>query len=264
MIALGTESRSAVLHEAALALADAERDRAPVALLTRAIPDLTRAEAYEIAALRVAEIGRGIIGYKLGYTSAAMREQMGISEPNYGVLLAGSSVDQRDAVAMDGLIHPLVEPEVTFLLGRNLAGPNVGWEEAWDAVDIVFPSLEIVDTRYEDYSFTAFDNVADNSSAARFVLGDPVGRSQAGALTDVAVGLKHDDALTDAGSTGNAMGDPVLALAWLANALAEVGGQINAGEYVMTGGLTKAHAAHAGSCFSASFEGLGSVTARFL
>lgn len=256
-----TDSRSAMLRDAARALANAERTRAPVALLTRSIPNLTRDEAYAIAALRVAEIGRGTIGYKLGYTSAAMRAQMGIDEPNYGVLLEDSRVDQTDSVAMGDLIHPLVEPEVTFRLGRDLAGPGVDRDAAWNAIDTVYPSLEIVDTRYEAYSFTAFDNVADNSSAARFVVGDATARDSVGILTDMTVSLYHDSTQIDTGSTGNAMGDPVLALAWLANALGGTG--LKAGDYVMTGGLTKAHPARAGSCFSASFDGLGPVTARF-
>jgi 2-keto-4-pentenoate hydratase len=192
-----------------------------------------------------------------------MRAQMGIAEPNYGVLLEGSLVAAHEVVPSDRLIHPRVEPEVTFLMARDLAGADLGHAEAWEAVEAVFPSIEIVDTRYEDYAFTALDNIADNSSAARFVLGDRVEREAAGDLRAMTVRLEQDGAEIDRARGGDAMGDPVLALAWLANKLAESGRAISAGALVMTGGLTRAHAAPAGARFCASFDGLGTVAAQF-
>jgi 2-keto-4-pentenoate hydratase len=255
--------RALLLEAAAEALLEAERGRRPIAPLTRSIPDLSQSESYAIARLRIARAGAAPIGYKLGYTSAAMRTQMGIAEPNYGVLLEGSIVAQDETVPMERLIHPRIEPELTFLMGSDLAGPGIGREQAWEALEAVMASLEIVDTRYERYEFTALDNIADNSSAARLVLGDRIARDGAGDLRGVAVRLEEDGRQIDEGAGRDAMGDPVLALAWLANKLAETGSRIKAGELVMTGGLTRAHPAKAGSRFSASFDGVGTVAAQF-
>lgn len=216
-----------------------------------------------IARLRTAAMDCATIGYKLGYTSAAMRAQMGIAEPNFGVLLAGSRWPQEQTLPLGELIHPLLEPEITFLMGSDLTGPDVGRNDAWQAIEAIICSLEIVDTRYESYSFTAVDNISDNSSAARFVIGEWVGREAARDLQDVSVGLEQDGRPIDAGKGSDAMGDPVMALAWLANKLSETGSQILAGQLVMTGGLTKAHPAKAGFRFAASFSGIGTVAAQF-
>jgi 2-keto-4-pentenoate hydratase len=251
------------LQAAAEALVNAEKVRQPIAPLSLSMPDLNESEAYEIARRRTAAIGKTSIGYKLGYTSAAMRAQMGVTEPNYGVLLAGSEVPQNETVSLGELIHPLLEPEITFLMGRDLAGPEIGREEAWRAVAAVMGSLEIVDTRYESYKFSAVDNISDNSSAARFVLGDRIERNDTGDLGNVPVRFEKDGTQIEVGKGSDAMGDPVLALAWLANKLVECGSGIRAGELIMTGGLTKAHPAEAGSQFTARFEGIGAVTAQF-
>lgn len=227
------------------------------------MPDLTVEEAYEISRLRIAGNGLGAIGYKLGYTSAAMRQQMGISEPNYGILLAGSIIPDGKSIPMDELIHPLVEPEITFLLGSDLSGPDVDRDKAWEAIEAIMPSIEIVDTRYESYKFKAVDNIADNSSAARVVLGPMVKRDDAPDLRCVGVRLSQSGQTIDEGVGSNAMDDPVLALAWLANKLADTGSRLRAGELIMSGGLTRAHPAASGSVFSATFDGLGKVVAMF-
>ncbi len=260
---LATDARDGLLRQAALALVAAERDGRPIAPLTDDLPDLSVEEAYRIARLRTAAMARPTVGYKLGYTSAAMRAQMGVEEPNYGVLFEGSGGPDEQVADAGALIHPLVEPEISFLMRRDLAGPGVDRAQAWDAVEAVMPSLEVVDTRYLSYRFKAADNISDNSSAARFVTGAPVSRDDAGDLRDVAVILERDGERIDAGAGRDALGDPVLALAWLANALGRSGERIRAGDIVMSGGLTKAHAAQRGSRLSASFDALGQVAAIF-
>lgn len=255
--------RGALLAAAAQALALAEERRCPIAPLTNSLPELSEAEAYAIARLKIVSTGRSAVGFKLGYTSAAMRLQMGIAEPNYGVVLEGSVFTEDKPMSLDQLIHPRIEPELTLQMGCDLKGPGIGREAALDAIALVMPSLEIVDTRYERYAFTAFDNIADNSSAARLVLGNRIARDVAGDLRDVAVRLEEDGRQIDQGMGCDAMGDPVLAIAWLANKLAQVGSWIKAGDLVMTGGLTRAHPAKAGSRFMATFHGLGTVVAQF-
>jgi 2-keto-4-pentenoate hydratase len=252
-----------MLEQAASALLVAERLRRPIAPLSISIANLSELEAYRIAVQVRSMNGSAGVGYKLGYTSAAMRAQMNINEPNYGVLRQGSVVEQGGRVPIEQLIHPLVEPEITFLMARDLEGPGIDHDQAWQAVRTVYASLEIVDTRYESYQFKAADNISDNSSAARFVLGATVDRDRCPDLRSMAVRLAADGQPVDRGEGASAMGDPVLAVVWLANKLAAAGSRIKAGDLVMTGGLTRAYPAHPGSRFSASFDGLGTVDVRF-
>ena len=255
--------RPTQLARAAQALATAERDCVPIDPLSTQIPDLTVVEAYEIASLRTASMNRPIIGYKLGYTTEAMRRQMGVNEPNFGVLLEGSQLASGQRAPVGELIHPLVEPELTFLMGRELAAPDINREAAWDAVDVVYASLEIVDTRYRSYGFKAVDNIADNSSAARFVLGDGIGSKDITDIGSVQALLACDDVEVGRGKGADALGDPVLALLWLVRSLAANGERLKAGQFVMTGGLTAACNPRSGSRISASFSTIGSVAVQF-
>ncbi len=242
----------------------AERTRRPTALLSAGFPALDEADAYAIQAATLRRRGAPAVGFKLGYTSAAMREQMGIANPNYGVLT------EQHRLAVDGapidcarLIHPRVEPEIALRLGRELAGAGHDRASVSHHLDAVLPALEIVDTRYPEYRFTIVDNIADNSSSAGFVLGDALPWRDDIDLAVVAVALHADGQLLDEGHGGAAMGDPLLALAWLAGFLAPRGLSVPAGSIVLTGGLTRAFAAQAGQVFSARFEGLGTVKAAF-
>ncbi|MDR3475336.1 MAG: fumarylacetoacetate hydrolase family protein, partial [Devosia sp.] len=199
-----------------------------------------------------------VVGYKLGYTSAAMRAQMNITEPNYGVLTPTHAVpDPRSRVRAAELIHPLAEPEIALRLGRDIRGPDVTRAELVAAIDAVFPAIEIVDTRYHAYKFTAIDNIADNSSSARFILGPAQGIGFISALPECPVALRIDGQEVDHGFGRAAMDDPVLALLWLVNALGAKGVGLDTGAIIMTGGLTRAHRIAAGNVVEADFAGLG-------
>jgi len=151
-------------------------DRRAIPPLTEAWPSLTLANAYTIQSqligLHLAE-GANVVGAKLGFTSAAMRDAMGIAEPNYGwltnrMLLKGSSL------ALADLIHPRLEPEIAFRLKTPLRGPGVTPQHVMSATASIFAALEIVDSRFIDYRFRLPDNTADNSSAAALVCGSEV------------------------------------------------------------------------------------------
>jgi 2-keto-4-pentenoate hydratase len=250
---------SELQHALARRLVAAERTRTPIAPLTDEYPDLTLEAAYEIQALVLAARKGEHAGYKLGFTSAPMREQMGIAGPNHGRLTADMRVD-LEPIALSGLIHPRVEPEVAVLVERDLAGPGVSAPRARSSVRWAMPALEVVDSRFRDYRFRLPDNTADNSSAARFVLGEPQSLEDLD-LRYVEVVLDKDGERLDSGFGSNAMGDPLEAVAWLANALYERGATLEAGSVVLTGGLTRAHPA-GGTCV-ADFGRLGRVRARF-
>lgn len=242
----------------------AELSVLPTALLSEAHPDLVVDDAYAIQAATLGRRGAPAVGFKLGYTSAAMRAQMGIAEPNFGVLTEAHrlGVDGR-AIDRTRLIHPRVEPEIALRLGRELAGAGHDRASVSRHLDAVLPALEVVDTRYPDYRFTLVDNIADNSSSAGFVTGPAIAWEDGFDLGALEVELQVDGQPVDRGRGADAMGDPLLALAWLAGFLAARGQTVPAGAVVLTGGLTRAHPAERDQEIAASFGWLGRVQARF-
>ena len=253
-----TGEGSHLVAACAAALRHAETTGQTILPLTELESGLTIEIAYQIQATLRALDPAPVLGYKLGYTSAAMRAQMNITEPNYGVLTPAHVVsDPKGRVRAAELIHPLAEPEIALRIGRDLRGPNVTRAELVAAIDAVFPAIEIVDTRYHAYKFTAIDNIADNSSSARFILGPALGPETISALPNSPVTLRIDGAAVDHGFGRAAMDDPVLALLWLVNALGAKGIGLEAGAVIMTGGLTRAHPIAAGNVVEADFAGLG-------
>lgn len=245
-------------------LLEAQRSRTPIGPLTDAHPDLDMQDAYQIQDVLVDARGESRVGYKLGFTSAAMRQQMGIPGPNYGQLTRYMLVDADSGpIALSELIHPRVEPEVALLVEKDLAGPGLTRAQVYPAVRWAFGALEVVDSRFRDYRFRLEDNTADNSSSARFVLGPAVPLAAVPELRLVSALLWKDGRVVDSGVGANAMGDPIATVAWLANRLGEVGKSLEAGSVVLTGGLTRAHPVDMERTFVAEFGGLGVVKVHF-
>lgn len=254
----------AMAEDLSRSLLEAERARVPIPPLTDSHPDLTEQDSYQIQEALVAARGEPRVGYKLGFTSEAMREQMGIPRPNYGQLTQPMWVDaDAGPVGLSELIHPRVEPEVALLVERDLSGPGLTPAQVYPAVRWAFGALEVVDSRYEDYRFRAEDNTADNSSAARFVLGSPISLAMTPELRLVSAVLWRNGEIIDSGVGANAMGDPIRAVVWLANCLGEAGKVLEEGSVVLTGGLAKAHPVGGGGTFLAEFGGLGAAKIHF-
>jgi 2-oxo-3-hexenedioate decarboxylase len=242
-------------------LLDAEARREAVAPLTDAEPELTLEEAYriqdELLARRIAT-GAKVVGAKLGLTSRAKQQSMGVFEPIYAWLTDAMTVPPDAAIALDELIHPRAEPEIVFVLARDLAGPGVTGQEVLEATESVCGGIEIIDSRYADFRFTLPDVVADNASAARFVLGTQ--------RVPVDFDLRLEGCLLEldgevaATATGAAVcGHPAEAVAMLANALAAREKHLEAGWVVLTGGLTDAVPLAPGRHVDATFTRLGHV-----
>lgn len=219
------------------------------------------AEAYAIQgavlAPRMAR-GGGRGGWKLGYTSAVMRSQMGIAEPNYGPL-AHAMILADGAVISEGVTQPRVEPEIAAVLGRDLPrGSSI--DLVWSAVAEWRIAVEVVDSVWEDYRFDWALNTADGSSAAFVVLGEVIAWARDDDLPSLDVDLVIDGSVVGSGSADAAMGDPAVAVHWLVQREALV-----AGDVVITGGLTAAVPLQAGSTAGAfarrGGEILGAVSA---
>ena len=245
-------------------LLEAERTRTPIPPLTDEHPGLTVRDAYAVQRALVDAKGGETVGYKLGFTSGAMREQMGIAGPNYGRLTRPMQVDPDSGpIRLSGLIHPRVEPEVAVLVEKDLAGPGLTPARVCPAIHWAFGALEVVDSRFRDYRFRAEDNTADNSSAARFVLGLPVSLAAAPDLRLAGVVLWRDGRVVGSGVGADALGGPIRAVAWLAERLGKEGRALEAGSSVLTGGLTRAHPVGGGGTVLAEFGGMGTVKVHF-
>jgi len=244
----------------------ASETRTPIAPLTAEHVDLTMADAYAIQLANVAAVvtgGRRVVGRKVGLTSKAMQDQLGVSEPDFGTLLDDMVVLDGGAVAVDRLLQPRVEAEIGMLLGTDLAGPGVTLHDALASISRVVPALEIIDSRIADWKITLADTIADNGSSGLVVLGTaPI--SPAGIdlrLVGVLVALNGE--VVEHGLGYAALGHPAACLAWLANKLGEFGESLHAGDIVLPGSLHRSFDVSAGDTVTATFAGLGSVTVRF-
>lgn len=249
-----------VQDDLAAQLLAAEIGRTAIDPLTDEHPNLTVDDAYQIQNRIVAAkltSGGSIIGWKAGFTSRAMQKQMGVDQPNFGCLLESAIV--KSELSMDELIHPRVEPEIAFIMGRDLAGPGVTADQALAATRWVGPCIEVVDSRIKDYRFQAQDNIADNSSAARIVLGDSLFAPDDFDLRLLGVVLEKDGDVIETGAGAAALGHPARSVAWIANQLTEAGKLLREDQIVITGGLTAAPYVNRGEKVSALFDHLGPV-----
>jgi 2-keto-4-pentenoate hydratase len=214
------------------------------------VGDVVSAYAVQ-SALTARRLERGAtrIGWKLGYTSAVMREQMGIGEPNLGPLL-DTMRRSTGATVGDGLLQPKVEPEIALVLDRDVDRP-LSTQEALAACREAVVALEVVDSVWTAYAMDLEHNTADGSSAAHVVVGPPLPLD---VLEDVQVTLHHNGRAVGAGAGRDALGHPAAALAWLSSALAGRGEALREGDLVLTGGLTAAVALEPGDVVHAEFE----------
>ena len=182
--------------------------------------------------------GEHLVGVKLGLTSRAKQQRMGVDTPFVAWLTDAMVLPAGDPIPQQRLIHPRVEPEIVFVMGERLEGPGVTCAQAMAAVETVWGGAEVIDSRYRNFRFTAGDVVADNASSGAFVTG-PVGLHP----TELDLGLEAvlvevDGAVVDSATGAAVQGHPGEALALAANDLATRGHAIEAGWIVLTGGMT--------------------------
>jgi 2-oxo-3-hexenedioate decarboxylase/2-keto-4-pentenoate hydratase len=258
---------AALAEEAAERLDTARTDRAPISPLTRRHPGMDVADAYAIQQINLVRRlggGRTVIGHKIGLTSKPMQTLLGVEEPDFGYILDDMILSDGSSVPRDRFCAPRVEPEVAFLLREPLRGPGVTAADVRAATEAVAVALEVVDSRIADWRLTLADTVADNASSGAVVLGAWVPYTN---HTDLAVAeacLRLNEAEVDRGLGSAVLGDPAVAVAWLANALAPFGTQILPGQFVMSGSFTTAASVSAGDHAAATISGLGSVSLTFI
>jgi 2-keto-4-pentenoate hydratase len=252
--------------EAAQLLMSAYESGVPVEPLTEKYAGLSLADAYEIQLIQISRrtaAGRRILGHKVGLTSAAMQRQLGVSQPDYGHLTDEMFYPENAPVPAGVFLQPRIEPEVAFVLRRDLAGPGVTAAAAAVAVDFVLPALELIDSRIRDWKITLPDTIADNASSGGVVLGSRPRRLDELDLRLGGCVLRRGGAVAGTGAGGAVLGSPLNSLMWLANTLGERGVVLRAGHVVLPGSITASVPVRSGDVFTAMFTGLGSVTAVF-
>jgi len=257
---------SATRAELAADLAEAERTRVPMLPLTAAHPDIDVVDAYEIQLInirqRLAE-GAIVVGHKVGLSSKAMQEMMGVDEPDYGHLLADMEVFEDTPVAAARYLYPRVEVEVGFILADDLPGAGCTEDDVLAATAAFVPAIELIDTRIKDWKIALCDTIADNASSAGWVLGPQRVSPKDIDIQNIDAVLSRNGEIVAEGRSDAVLGNPVTAVAWLARKVDSFGVRLRAGDIVLPGSCTRAVDARPGDAFVADFAGLGSVRLSF-
>jgi 2-keto-4-pentenoate hydratase len=203
------------------------------------------------------------VGAKIGLTSPVVQQSLGVHEPDFGALLASMAVPDGVEVDLAGLLQPRVEAEVAFVLGADLTDEQITTADVIRAVDHLLPAIEIVDSRITGWDISIVDTVADNASAALFVLGTTPRR-----LTDVdlrlcGMVLEHAGEPVSVGAGAACLGNPLHAVGWLAGTLAAAGDPLRAGDVVLSGALGPMVPVAPGGAYEARISGLGTVRTCF-
>ncbi len=248
------------------ALRDAEVERRPIPPLRETWPEIDVVDAYEIQLLNIRrrlEAGAGVRGHKVGLSSKAMQDMMRVDEPDYGHLLTDMEVASDEPVPAERYCFPRVEVEVAFVLGETLPGAGCTEDDVLRATEYVAPAIELIDSRIADWDIRIADTIADNASSAGFVLGpERVSPGEVDLRAIEAVLMRNGEKVAE-GRSDAVLGNPVTAVAWLANKVAGFGVTLEAGHVILPGSVHRAIDVHPGDAFVADFERFGSVSLNF-
>ena len=235
--------------------------------LTTRHPEITTSDAYRVQqrlnARRVAA-GETIIGKKIGVTSKAVMNMLGVYQPDFGLLTDAMVYNEGQAIPANRLIQPKAEGEIAFILKRDLVGPGVSAADVIAATEGVMACFEIVDSRIRDWKIKIQDTVADNASCGVFVLGDRVVSPLDVDLNTCGMVLEKNGEIVATGAGAAALGAPTNAVAWLANTLGALGIPLKAGEVILSGSLAIMVPVVAGDSLRVSIGGVGGCSVRFV
>ena len=245
------------------------RDGKTVAPLTDRESDITIEDAYHISLRmvnqRVELDGEKIIGKKIGVTSKPVQEMLGVFQPDFGFLTDTMEYPDAADIAIAGnLIQPKAEGEIAFRLKKDLAGPGVTEQDVLDATATIMPCVEIVDSRIDDWKIKIQDTVADNASCGVYVLGENEVDPRDYDLPNLKMIIYKNGELIAEGLGSAVQGNPLTAVAWLANTLGEFGIPFKAGEVILSGSLAPLIPVVAGDEMSLEIEGIGGCSCRFV
>ncbi|AQU75027.1 2-keto-4-pentenoate hydratase [Priestia megaterium] len=255
-----------LISELAEELLEAEKTNQPISPITERHAALSVADSYHIQleiVKRKLEEGKKIIGKKVGLTSKAMQDMLGVSEPDYGHLFDDMKVTDNEIINIHSMVAPKIEAEIGFILEEDLKGPNVSYLDVLMATKYVVPTIEVIDSRIADWKIKLVDTVADNGSSAKVVVGNKYSTIEQADLRTTSMLLYKNKELVATGAGAAALGHPAHAVAWLANKLSDFDICLKAGELILPGALSAAVPVASGDVVKAEFGSLGSVSVRF-
>ena len=256
----------ALIQQAADALWDADAARSPIAPIRDIVGTTTDVDVgYAVQELnhqRSLAQGRRVSGRKIGVTSKAVQQQIGVDQPDFGTLYADTECGDGVEIESGRLIQPRAEAEVALVMGRELNSAPHGFAEIVRAVEFALPSIEIVDSRIANWDISFVDTVADNASCGLYVVGaKPVPLSAFDIRTvPMAMTVNGEEVSTGIGAA--CLGNPINAARWLADVLCERGIPLQPGDVLMTGALGPMQPIADGDLVVAEFGELGMVTTR--
>jgi 2-keto-4-pentenoate hydratase len=237
-----------------------------LAPITSTYDGLTVDDAYAIQQIQIRRRlagGGAIIGYKVGLTSAAMQQQMGVYEPDFGHLLADMLHPADAPIDTSAFRQPRAEPEIALILREPLPGPGLSVADVMSATGYALPAIEIIDSRITDWKIGLVDTVADNASSGGLVLGQTPASVAGRDLALAGCVFRRNGRIQSTGAGAAVLGSPWHAATWLANTLTARGAELAAGSIILTGSITVAVPVTAGDAVTVTIDGLGSVTAVF-
>lgn len=229
--------------------------------------DITIEDAYHIQQRMLArriEKGEKVVGKKIGVTSKAVMNMLGVGQPDFGYLLDGMVYNEGESIPMDSLIQPKAEGEIAFLMNKDLMGPGLTAADILAATEGVMACFEIVDSRIQDWKIKIQDTVADNASCGVFVLGDKLVDPKKVDLALCGMVLEKNGEIVVTGAGAATMASPVNAMVWLANTLGRLGIGLNAGDIVLSGALGAMVPVQAGDSLRCTIGGIGGCSVRFV
>ncbi len=244
-------------------LLSAEKECREITKITDQYPNLTFEEAYliqEKLLQRKEHEGARRIGLKLGLTSKAKQEMMGVHEAIYGYLTDDMLSLEWKPLEFSSLIHPKAEPEIAFLIGEDLQGTNVTAADVLSVTQYVAPAIEVIDSRYLNFKFTLVDVIADNCSSARFVIGSKWVSPASLDLAGIGMVMSKNGEVVTVGAGAAVLGHPAASVAWAVNKLGAIGKGLKKGDIVLSGALSEAVAFERGDTMSVQFSDLGTVS----
>lgn len=254
------------IDQAAEALYCAQETRTPVPAFAAAMEAPTVDDAYAIQNLnteRWLKAGRVLSGRKIGVTSKAVQTQLGVHQPDYGMLYVDMAYGDGEEIPLSRLIQPKIEGEIAFYLKRDLSGEKLTLAQVMAAVDYAVAAFEIVDSRIADWKFSIIETIADNASSGLYVLGSTPVKLDAFDHRLCGMVLEHRGQPVSTGLGMACLGNPLVACLWLAKKMVAVGRPLQAGDLVLSGALGPMVTVRPGESYTLSIGGLGTLTTHF-
>ncbi len=255
--------------ELGLELYQALRDQKTITPFTDREADITIEDAYYISLnmlnQRIDNDGEKVVGKKIGVTSKPVQEMLGVFQPDFGFLTDVMEYPNGAEVSIaDTMIQPRAEAEIAFILKSDLVGPGVTEADVLAATDYIAPCFEIVDSRITDWKIKIQDTVADNASCGVYVVGDAKAKAEDHDLPNLKVKVKKNGEPLSEGIGSAVQGNPLTAVAWLANTLGEFDIPFKAGEVILSGSLVPLEPVVPGDLMEMDLEGIGSCSIKFV